>query len=322
MNAATTRTIERIRSMYLTSDADDALTGFLDAIVENAGIVGPTGRMAEGAVYVLVGAPGSGKSTVVEKVVGRHPGIANGDTRGHFVCEVPSPAPLKQFGRATLHALDYPLVADLREHLTIERLRSQIMLQRPIVGLFDEIQRGWRDANVTQRQRVAATLTSLVQIGGDPSDTSDRHGRRHRTSVILVGTPDALNFVAEHEPLARRVRDIHSIEPFTLPDDLPKVRGIVVAFAKTADLDAKPLLHSDAIGRLCHAARYQRGRAMDLVRQAVIAALMDGRTSVELSDVADAYGRTAPQGDGNRIFASEDWRDVDVSREFGIGPNR
>lgn len=248
-------------------------------------------RTGETRGFMLVAAPGSGKSHLIDRCLTKLPALANGQFgRPRYVqCPVPSPATFKSMTLALLEATGYPDASPRKEAWSLwQQFRHRLTTLGISVVWIDEA----HDLFCADRKLILRALKSLTQGEG-------------AVVVILSGTEELAHVIATDQQVKRR------FSAMTLEDLVEQVDGqsfteIIGEYCRRLGLEAP--VEPDLIGRLFHAARYRFGRAVEMLLHALEIAVESNADSLTMDHFAAVYAmdEACPAAE-NAFFAERFW---------------
>ncbi|MAY29563.1 MAG: hypothetical protein CL627_10140 [Aurantimonas sp.] len=164
---------------------------------------GPGQRKLAARALLVVGAPGSGKSTILESYMDKHGQVEetpDGDIRRVIALEMPHSPGRKQVVAAILRALGYPARDDWDTNMILDRISTQLREQRVELLLIDEAHHIVENRKEEAEEDVSEFLKSLLNRSG--------------TQLVLFGLPMLLG-LKEYPQLDRRLEASVVIEPYS-----------------------------------------------------------------------------------------------------------
>ncbi|WP_175392872.1 ATP-binding protein [Leisingera sp. JC1] len=136
--------LARLRARFITHQPYRNLQEQFDRLLRRRRAVLSLGTYTEAKGIALVGASGSGKTTAVNRLIGKFAGPAAPQERNAIAeiisLQVPSPATLKYVGSSMLHALGYPLERDKPAAFIWDQVRHLLKERRTLFVHLDEAQ--------------------------------------------------------------------------------------------------------------------------------------------------------------------------------------
>lgn len=317
--------MEKLEACYLGSKRDDEIAAHLKRLIINSlkkrypkRPEGEGNRRA-GVGFVVVAESGAGKTAALEKALSEHPAFPGYGIPGSgclFISVlVPSPTTLAQLGNATLEAMGYKTDKPLRENEAWKRVRQLLHKKRVMFVHFDDIHNVLREdkkrEDPKQAKKIQAKEIKKIQATLRNLLTS----RIWPVQLVLSGIHESLDLFSNDQQLKRRMK-------FVMFDDLdPAVDAgwmteVAKEFAKKAGLKYEERPGSMIVERLCHAAVYQFGLAIELLRDGIESALRADRKVFGIFDLQVSYAdRTAQPAELN-VFVSPAWKSIDPTVIF------
>jgi hypothetical protein len=317
----------KLKSCYIGSKRDDEIAEQLKLLIENAlekrfpKLPDADWNRAPGTGFGIVGESGSGKTTAIEKIISDHPafpGYGVPDSGCVFVSVlVPSPCVLAQLGNATLEALGYPPGEKvLREHEAWHRVRQLLPKTGVLFLHYDDVHNVLQQ-NKKEVAKVRATFRNLMI------------SRVWPVQLILSGTNEALELFdfedldaqADAEDgkndrqLSRRLEYVafDNVDPAA---DAGWLMDVIEGFSEKAGLTYEERPGSMLVERLCHAAAYQFGLAIELLRKGIKVALTEKSVTLDIDHFARGYAKRTSQPIQLNIFLSPAWQSIDPTIIF------
>lgn len=301
--------VERLRARYVTSDRDDTLLTNLERLHRNACArrdpklpYSPDNRR-DGIGFVVVSKSGAGKSTALMRAFRKYPAFGNGFCVTGSGCpilsiEAPSPCTLKQLALAILDALGYHAERDLKENVAWKRARRLLKLHGIAFLHIDEAANVLHQKSEHEIRKIADTLRALML------------SREWPVQIILSGVPEIEPLLDIDRQLRRRLRYVR-FEDLSATKDAEQIENAMLDYAKAAELEVKLGPDDMLVGRLCHAAVYQFGLAMEIVVDAIERCLADRHPALTIEDFANAYANRNLQPTELNPFLVHAWDTLD-----------
>lgn len=231
---------------------------------------------------ILVGAPGSGKSHLMDRTFTKVGAVLEDtvSTRPLISCPVPSPATFKSMVLALLEVSGFESPNPRQEAWSLwQMFRHRISILGTAVVWIDEAQ----DLFCADRKLILRALKSLMQ--GDSA-----------VAVVLSGTEDLAEVIRSDAQVKRRFTSM------VLPEMVEAVHGDMYRTIMSdycGRIGLEPPVEADLTGRVFHGARYRFGRAIELLLTAMEFAIERDDTFLSNDHFASAYalneGCTASQ---------------------------
>jgi hypothetical protein len=178
----------------------------------------------------------------------------------------------------------------------LHRLREQRILSLAI----DDFQHVRHQCNEFEIQNVRDTLKDLMTSPDWPMQ------------LILIGMPELIPFAKADPQLRRRIRYM-KLEPVSPRSDFEFLDATIKNYAEKAELKFGIEEKDALVGRLCHAAGYQMGIAIEIVTEAIEHALDRGSKLLELVDFEEAYAARNLQANDQNPFFADAWDTIDAT---------
>jgi len=216
---------------------------------------------------------------------------------------MPSPCTPKLIALEGLKALGVPVRATIGEGEAWDAFRKALKAHKIMVVCIDEAQHAIDQANILEKGKIANAFKSLVQMADWP------------VRLVLAGVPPLADYMADYRQLRSRNYPIH-FDPLTLSEGIAiltdKLPRIIV---EHAGLQMSPELSTpDFVPRLLHAASHEFGGSVQMVRDAVEIAMLDGNAIVTTGDFATAYRMASGCRTHENVFTVDDWSAMDVPK--------
>ncbi len=304
--------LARMRSRFIAYPAYTDLQVKFDSLLSKRRTEIELGLRGEAQGIAVIGASGSGKSTIVERLLSRHPSLQRPDQSDEIAETVelliPSPATLKHVGLTMLTALGYPLKRDRPAAYIWDQVRHFLKLRKTLFIHLDEAQDLYGATRAMRQDSAVNTLKTLMNQKDWP------------VGLILSGTPDLAQLINSDVQLMRRlyVVILPAVSWATHPKEITIIfQGYLAEAGLEADgdLDLK-----DFLPRLIHAGMNQFGIILNLLLDGVEEALRAKACTVTIRHYAQAYRRKASCPPGLNPFLAADWRAIDPSRIHDLSP--
>lgn len=305
-------TMERISARFLTTswhkDLNDAFDDALKVLLQRANLSKPLGpgNRREGAVILVLGETGAGKTHAVRRFLGSHPaykGFDNASEDGKNTAaihvEVTAPGNFLSIGMQILEATGYPVVRNLKGREIRSLLTDRFRMLGTTVLYLDEMHSVTDTAKINEIDDLLAALKGLVASPIWP------------IIVIVSGLPRLAAVIEKSPEVTRRTRPV-SCQPLTSDntDDRDMLTELILDLASIGQLRMTDALVTTLIPRLFHAASNQLGYAITLIQRAIGSALDAKATQLTIQHFADGYAACTKCGRGANPFLAPDWRAV------------
>ncbi|EET47492.1 transposition protein, putative [Thalassobium sp. R2A62] len=251
-------------------------------------------RTGETRGMMLVGAPGSGKSHLMDRTLSKMGEVLERsvDTRPVIACPVPSPATFKSMVLALLEESGFEGANPRQEAWSLwQMFRHRIGMLETALVWIDEAQ----DLFCADRRLILRALKSLMQ--GD-----------NAVAVVLSGTEELAEVIRSDAQVKRR------FTAMGLPEMVETVHGDMYR-AVLADycgrVGLEPPVESDLIGRIFHGARYRFGRAIELLLLAMEFAIEQDDEYLTIDHFASAYAMNEACPASENVFYADNYHVLD-----------
>lgn len=303
------QTISALRARFVIHDQYIDLTQQFDLLLYRRRADLAAGRHPEARGIVLIGGPGSGKSTAIERLLHKHADIQllrEGKIEADVVSFlIPSPATLKSVGLSCLKGLGYPLRRDRTAAIIWDLVQVHLEQRRVLFLHLDEMQDLHVNRSQSETQSVVNTLKSLMQNASWP------------VGLILSGTRALKDLVNLDPQLSRRLMPI-GFAPINSTANNTTVATVIKQYADAARIQVEPkALEADHLRRLIHASANELGLLIEMVIAAIEEALLEDETALTINAFRRAYRRKASCPDVLNPIVAENWRAIDTRQLFG-----
>lgn len=247
-------------------------------------------RTGETRGMMLIGAPGSGKSHLMDRTLSKMGEVLERsvDTRPVIACPVPSPATFKSMVLALLEESGFEGANPRQEAWSLwQMFRHRIGMLGTALVWIDEAQ----DLFCADRRLILRALKSLMQ--GD-----------NAVAVVLSGTEDLADVIRSDAQVKRR------FTAMGLPEMVETVHGDMYR-AVLADycgrVGLEPPVEADLIGRIFHGARYRFGRAIELLLLAMEFAIEQDDEYLTIDHFASAYAMNEACPASENVFYADNY---------------
>jgi len=300
--------IEDIRSTYI----DYPQASRLYRAVEAFHRAGHTGR--EGMCLMLVGPRRSGKTTILQRYIARHPRQTDGDAdrRPVTYVEVPAKCRLNSVAEAVLRALGdlRPSKGSLPERTA--RILHHMEMQQVGMLIFDEFQHLIEPNSEKVDYDVADWVKSLVNASKLP--------------ILLSGKPSATRVLKANDQLYDRNQGILRVAPFDWDDKVSRLefRRILAEFEPKLRFSCEHLLSSpDTAHRIFCATEGLIGKVVRLFTTALLLAEEEGLQVMSVGLLSLAFERlTVESNDSDDDPWVNPFVDPDPEKALKPAPDR
>jgi len=292
-----------LRDKFIEHQSYENLRALFDRHIKRRRAAERMSSVREARGIVVIGAPGSGKTTAVTRLLELYPDLAKPEASvelAEVIClQIPSPATLKHVGTAMLHALGYPLQRDRPAAFIWEQVRHLLQKRGTLFVHLDEAQDLHTNKSQSARSDVVNTLKSLM------------NNRSWPVGLILSGTPELANLVNLDHHLARRV-DVINLDAVSWEVDAKNVQRILGLYLKRARLDpGEDLLSDDFTRRLIHAGANEFGLIVQSMISGIEEALIERATVLQCRHFATSFRRKSGCIPAFNPFLSDDFWAID-----------
>lgn len=305
-------TMERIAARFLTTswhkDLNVSFNNALKILLQRANLSKPLGpgNRREGAVILVLGETGAGKTHAVRRFLGSHPaykGFDNATEDGKNTAaihvEVTAPGNFLSVGMQILEATGYPVVKNLKGREIRSLLTDRFRMLGTTVLYLDEMHSVTDTANINEIDDLLAALKGLVASPIWP------------IIVIVSGLPRLAGVIEKSPEVTRRT---HPVSCQSLgsdnSDDRDMLTELILDLASIGKLRMMDAVVTTLIPRLFHAASNQLGYAITLIHRAIGCALDAKAAELSIQHFADGYASCTKCGSGANPFLVPDWRAV------------
>lgn len=305
--------MEKLRASFLQGRRDVSLADSIAQLIANAVLRENTElppsfeNRGRGSGLVLIGPTGVGKSKSLEEYFKGHPvlrGYEDPASPSPLVSiEVPSPCTSVQLARALLRATGYIIERDLPAHRLWEKAFDRLHQMKKFIVHFDEMQHVVHNMPEKDLQQMADTLKNAMYA--------------RRITIILSGVKTLEPFIDFDPQLTRRV----AIVPFEgiTADKHGDVRKMIITYVAAAGLkpiDKSDIDTDDFISRLCHAALYGYGYAINLTHSAIENALQRSHERLAVDHFSTIFVAKTGYTAERNPFKADDWYNLECEKMF------
>lgn len=302
----TLRILQDLRKLRIDTPRNAAFLSHLDRLLcrdEDGRLLPEPLRFSanrETRGVLVIDGPGGGKTTLIARVLERHPalgGVAGGGAR-YLEASVPSPATLKSMAGILLHRSGYPVITTNREVWSLwETLRARLKALGYTVLWIDEA----HDLFCADRNLILRALKALMQ--GEEA-----------VIVILSGT-ERLREIIRSDPQVQRRFSTLNLPPVSEATDGANFRQVIEHYCRIAGLEAPR--ETDLIPRLFHGARYRFGRGVETIIGAIERALEGNASQLDIDHFAEFWAMQEGCDLGGNVFLAPHWRQIDPDLDEG-----
>lgn len=296
--------LNAVRKLHVGLDWDGEVAMHVKRLLDRdeGGILLPKARhftkTGETRGMMLLGAPGSGKSHLMDRTLTKIPQLSsnNVDVRRLISCPVPSPATFKSMALALLKESGYEHGNSRQEAWSLwQMFRHRISTLETAVVWIDEAQ----DLFCADRKLILRALKSLMQGDG-------------AVAVILSGTEELAEVIRSDPQVKRRFTSM------VLPELVVGIHSDIyrtVTINYCARVALKPPIEADLIGRIFHGARYRFGRAVELLLEALEFAIEGDDEYLTIDHFASAYAMNEACPASENVFYVDTYHVLNPDRK-------
>lgn len=254
---------------------------------------------------LVVAKSGSGKSTMIQRALERHPALQPTDGRTMPWIEVScsSPATTKSVGIDILHQTGYFNIATrATEHEIWRLVRHRLGLLQTVVLWIDEAQDLFRTKTRIEIRSTLNMIKGLMQGEGS-------------VIVILSGVEELLELASTDHQFSRRLRK-QVLRDVTEKTDGAPLWTLLETYADKAGLAAPA--RGDLIGRLIHANRGRFGLCIEMIIAAIEVALDNGCEALSREHFAIVFEEATDCVDAENVFLSPFWSQLDLDARVAL----
>lgn len=312
-----TTIMEGVRGTYFRHPMHDEILEHIDDLIgviiekRNPKMSEDTENAHELQGLAVIGEPRAGKSTTLRRIISEHPAFPGyGKLGSHcpLITVVPEGAcTLPRFAIDALRKLGMPVKSVPRDENQLAHLvRDHMRLMGVKILHIDEAHHITQPANETQMKKILNTFKCLMIDSEWP------------VSLIFSGVPELNQALQLTDQLSGRFSFVR-LQNLTIAGDARKIQSIIRNLASYADLEITDAHRAAIAPRLIHAGKYQLGRSIVFVQDAIENALkryahqpdVDTDTkSLVPEDFARAYARKTGAEAADNPFVAEDWENI------------
>ncbi len=298
--------MDRLRTLYVESSRDAVLAKqFKRLLAEKDSDV----DIRRWAGLLVIAPSGAGKTRMIKRFLQNHPRIHRfGEEDTDFInIDVPSPVTNKSLGLEVLRTM-YPQqrsVAPSGANATGERSSGlsdiwhearTMANELGVWGLWVDEAHDLRNGGPKMLEVLQSTLKRWM-------------AHEHRPILILSGTPEIENIFLSRE-IRRRFLSVAS-PTLSADTNTPELRRMIAQYLREVELGIDASLR-DIMPRLVHAGTRQIGWTLDVVLEAIRAALLERASKLALDHFAESYADIIQCADHENPFLAEDWAGIDT----------
>jgi len=306
--------LDRIRQInrgYVTNPYDKLLSEQFDAMRENQMAFDPDDPVSVKACrkrgLLVIGEAGSGKSTAISRILGKAKGLDSYcDGEGGLIkplvsMKAPKPLTIRFFAETGLASLGYPIVSGQRSETQTWSFFLEQLEEREALWLFvDEMQHLMRTAGFTAKTDITDLVKNLLQL------------ERWPLMCIFAGVGELAQFLRyDKRQIDDRTTKVR-FDPLRIGPDTRKIvtmiAGVITRHAEM--VPGEGIDTEEFANRLLLASSGAWGTAIMFVREAIFAALRQGRETVKVEDFVAFYRQATGCLPDQNIFAAAVWKDI------------
>lgn len=250
--------LRAIRAINVSTGKFAAAQSYFEGLVDraDAGI--------DGHCLVIHGRTGAGKTHIL-KQLRKHPDLQQedtpeGDYRPLLQVVAPAPCTLSRLGLRILHGLEYDPRKQLREGEIWDRVAANLDAQGIAVLVIDEMHNVLTGRNVTEREKIAMTLKSLMVSEDNP------------IQLVLSGLTGVTSFINKWSEVKRRSHFLE-LTPLVPVKDHKKLLSFLTGLEESIGMPTCGFTEGDLPERFMMASRGYVGRMSYFVQEAATFAL-------------------------------------------------
>lgn len=291
-----------LRELYVESSRDAVLAAQFERLLEekHSGT-----HIRRWAGLVVKGGSGAGKTRMLKRFLGRHPGVHDfgGDDSNFVAIDVPSPVTNKSLGLEVLRTM-YPQtrgVARTREASDtglsdIWREARTMAAELGVWGLWIDEAHDLRNGGPKMLDILQASFKRWI-------------AHEHRPILVLSGTPNIEDIILTRE-FRRRFLDVESPD-LSADAHTIELRYMIAKYLRSVELGGDASL-THIMPRLIHAGTRQIGSTLDVVIEAIRLALLERADRLSVQHFARSYGDIVQCSDHDNPFIADDWAGIDT----------
>lgn len=297
----------QLRAEFVRNGTYQALADQFDRQLQRRRAAQSLGLVEEARGIAVIGAPGSGKSKLVKRVLTQHSDLRQpmeGDEMVEFVSIlVPSPATVRDLGSILLEKLGY---TSERKGATAggiwRQVRTLLQNRKTLFVHLDEAQHLIASQNKNVREGVVDMLKTLLN-----SDTWP-------VGLILSGTPKMLEMLNADVQLGRRV-DMVKLPAISWASQGKEIRSIFQTYVQKAELNLDDDIDlDDLLPRLVQAGANEFGLTIQMLLFALEDALLVGDDCLSLKHFSEAFRRKTGCIPALNVFLAGDFLSIDARK--------
>ena len=303
------RRLALLRAEFVRNKPYHMLSDQFDRQLQRRRAVQSLELVEEARAIAVIGAPGSGKSKLVTRVLDQHPDLTSpkqGDEMIDYISIlVPTSETMKGLGSILLEKVGYG--SERKGTSTSDTWRQVYTLLKNRNTHYihlDEAQHLIASPNKNVREGVVDRLKTLLNNDTWP------------VGLILSGTPKVLEMLNSDPQLGRRI-DVVKLPAISWASHAKEVRALIYVYAEKAGVSVcEDLDIDDLVPRLIHAGANEFGNSIFMLVLALEDALLSGATVLSKDHFAEVFRRKADCVPALNIFIARDFLSIDAREVF------
>jgi hypothetical protein len=303
--------VEQLKANYVRTQRDTRLDAALRRLARHALLNTDPTRAKRGVKrhpgrgLVLAGPSGAGKSRIVDKCLSRNPMFSAPGRYGHgsvlLKVSAPKPCSLIALGQHVMEVSGLPLRKKMKAAEIWTAVRDRLKTLGVVFLWIDEFQHTIDRKNPDDVRDIRDTLKTLLE-------------NEWPVYLILSGLPHIVSVMEYNDEndvqVIRRYR-FQSLPDLDLSTDRDFLAKIIDKSTQIASLTNLVRDDPDLVARLHHAALHQFGLAIELINEAVEAALIAGDSELVAAHFAQGYEERTGSSPIANPYVVGDWWNID-----------